>query len=49
MTRYIQLQQVDRTEVGDAEIQADTPGISPGEILENQYRTTQARTDKVDR
>ena len=49
MTRYRQRQRVDRTEAVDAEIQADTPGISPGEILENQSRTTQVHTDKAGR
>ena len=49
MTRYRQRLRVDRKEVGGAETQAYTPGISPGKIPENQPRTTAAHADKVDK
>ena len=48
MTRYRQRQRVDRTEAGDAEIQADMPGISTDEILGNQPRTARAHAGKAD-
>ena len=49
MTRYRQRQQVVQKEGGDAETRADTPGISPNEIPENQPQTDPAYIGKADK